>query len=169
MTVPLGPGHVGPVRVTLAAELPEAPPPMVIDGRGPDGADLRAHTVAVLPMDPGAGQASGVDRYEVLIDGWRIEVLVEPDARAALRERARRGRAEGGSSGPSNVHAIIPGVIVAVSVATGDTVTKGQQLVVVEAMKMQNELRAPRDGTVEQVAIGTGSRVEVGDLLLVIG
>jgi len=47
-------------------------------------------------------------------------------------------------------------------------VTAGQQLLVVEAMKMQNELRAPRDGTIERVAVGAGATIEVGDLLLVI-
>jgi glutaconyl-CoA decarboxylase len=53
-------------------------------------------------------------------------------------------------------------------VVAGDAVTAGQQLLVVEAMKMQNELRAPRDGTVERVAVGAGRTIEVGDLLLVI-
>ena len=93
---------------------------------------------------------------------------MEPAARAALRERARRGREEVGHSGPIEVHAIIPGVVVSVSVAAGDAVTAGQQLLVVEAMKMQNELRAPRDGTIERVAVGAGTTIEVGDLLLVI-
>jgi biotin carboxyl carrier protein len=129
---------------------------------------LEARRALILPMAPAAGQALGVDRLEVVVDGWRIEVLVEPAARAALRERAQRGRAEAGSSGPTKVHAIIPGVVVAVSVAPGDAVTAGQQLLVVEAMKMQNELRAPRDGTIEQVAVGAGSTIEVGDLLLVL-
>ncbi len=46
--------------------------------------------------------------------------------------------------------------------------TAGQQLLVLEAMKMQNELRASRDGTVDRVAIAVGETVEVGDLLLVI-
>ena len=55
-----------------------------------------------------------------------------------------------------------------VSVAAGEAVTAGQQLLVVEAMKMQNELRAPRDGTVERVAVATGTTIEVGDLLLVL-
>jgi biotin carboxyl carrier protein len=156
-----------PVRVSMAVELPDGPAPIVVDGSEPDaGVDPRR--VLVLPMEPAAGQARGVERREVVIDGWRIEVTVEPEARAALRERARRGHADAGSSGPTNVHAIIPGVVVAVSVAPGDAVTAGQQLLVVEAMKMQNELRAPRDGTVEQVAVGAGSTIEVGDLLLVL-
>ena len=46
--------------------------------------------------------------------------------------------------------------------------TAGQQLLVVEAMKMQNELRAPRAGTIEKIAVGPGQTIEVGDLLVVI-
>ena len=162
----------GGVLVALALELPDGPPPIVVeaptDGAARHGARHDARHALILPMAPVAGQASGVDRCEVIIDGWRIEVTLEPAARAALRERARRGRAEAGSSGPTKVHAIIPGVVVSVSVAPGDAVTAGQQLLVVEAMKMQNELRAPRDGTVEQVAVGAGSTIELGDLLLVL-
>jgi biotin carboxyl carrier protein len=158
----------GGVRVALAVELPEGPPPLVVETAADvvPGMDIRR--ALVLPMEPASGQSSGVERREVVIDGWRIEVTVESAARAALRERAQRGRAEAGSSGPTKVHAIIPGVVVSVSVAPGDAVTAGQQLLVVEAMKMQNELRAPRDGTVEQVAVGAGSTIEVGDLLLVL-
>jgi biotin carboxyl carrier protein len=155
------------VRVSLVLEQPDGPEPIVVDGSTPDAArDLRR--AVVVPMDPAPGQARGVERREVVIDGWRIEVLVEPESRAALRERATRGRADAGISGPTKVHAIIPGVVVAVSVAPGDAVTAGQQLLVVEAMKMQNELRAPRNGTVEHVAVGAGSTIEVGDLLLVL-
>ena len=55
-----------------------------------------------------------------------------------------------------------------VSVAPGDAVTAGQQLLVVEAMKMQNELRSPRDGTIDQVGVQVGDNIEVGDLLVVI-
>jgi biotin carboxyl carrier protein len=58
--------------------------------------------------------------------------------------------------------------VVSVSVAPGDAVAAGQQLLVVEAMKMQNELRAPREGTIEQVAVAAGATIDVGDLLLVI-
>jgi biotin carboxyl carrier protein len=63
---------------------------------------------------------------------------------------------------------MIPGVVVSVSVVPGDAVTAGQQLLVVEAMKMQNELKAPRDGVVERVVVGTRQTIEVGDLLLVL-
>ena len=72
-------------------------------------------------------------------------------------------------SGPTDVRAIIPGVVVSVSVAAGDQVVTGQQLLAIEAMKMQNELRAPRDGTVERIAVGVGETIDLGDLLMVIG
>jgi len=134
--------------------------------RGGDGADPAR--ILLLPVSPAPGLARGVSRREVVVEGWRIEVEIESAARAALRERASRGREEATHSGPTEVHAIIPGVVVAVSVVQGDAVVAGQQLLVVEAMKMQNELRAPRDGTVERIAVGPGVTIEVGDLLLVL-
>ena len=122
--------------------------------------------VLLLPLD---GGAAGPGRsVEVVVDGWRFEIEVEPEQRAALRERARRAREDAGHSGPAEVHAIIPGVVVSIAVAAGDTVEAGQQLLVIEAMKMQNELRAPRAGTVERVTVGERSKIEVGDLLVVI-
>lgn len=183
----------GGVRVSLAGTVLDAPEPIVMSRVGgditSDGAPIDvvfeqvdaerailhsasggpAQRVLVLPVEAAPlAIPAGVTRREVVIDGWRIEVDVEPAARAALRDRARRGRDAVGQSGPTRVHAIIPGVVVSVSVAPGDAVAAGQQLLVVEAMKMQNELRAPREGTIEQVAVGAGSRIDVGDLLLVI-
>jgi biotin carboxyl carrier protein len=105
---------------------------------------------------------------EVLVDGWHLDVAVESERRASLREKARRGAGTADHGGPTEVRAIIPGRVVSVSVAPGDEVVAGQQLLVVEAMKMQNELHAPRAGTVSSVAAGTGRTIEVGDLLLVL-
>jgi biotin carboxyl carrier protein len=112
--------------------------------------------------------AGGVRRREVLVDGFRFLVDVESERIAALRERASRGRASSAHGGPLQVKAIIPGKVVAVSVKAGDAVMAGQQLLVVEAMKMQNELRAPRDGTIERVGVAVGVNIEIGDLLVVI-
>jgi len=161
-----------------------APPGVVLDGQASDarlvmldrehgrlirGADGGApERVLLLPPAVPDGAAPGVSRREVVVGGWRVEVEIEAAARAALRERARRGRAEAAHSGPTEVRAIIPGVVVSVSVAPGDEVVAGQQLLAVEAMKMQNELRAPRDGTIQKVAVAPGRTIEVGDLLLVI-
>jgi biotin carboxyl carrier protein len=125
-----------------------------------------ARRVLIQPLDrPGAAAAR---RLEVVVDGWRFEVEVEPEQRAALRERARRDRGDASHSGPAEVRAIIPGVVLSVAVAPGDEVKAGQQLLVIEAMKMQNELRASRAGTVGRVTVGERSTIEVGDLLVVI-
>lgn len=121
--------------------------------------------VVLEPLEPGD---AGARHREVIVDGFRFDVEVESERIAALRERATRGRAAGAHSGPLEVKAIIPGKVVNVSVAPGDAVTAGQQLLVVEAMKMQNELRSPRDGTIDRVGVAPGVNIEVGDLLVVI-
>jgi len=186
------PRQLGPrsVRVSVVDADAQVLPPIVVEpGPTADGDPVAAelvllgaeravlrerpgeggHRLVMLETQPGAQRAPGAaTRREVIIDGWRFEVDVESATRAALADRARRGREEAGQSGPTQVHAIIPGVVVSVSVAPGDAVTAGQQLLVVEAMKMQNELRAPRDGTIERVAVGSGMTIEVGDLLLVL-
>jgi biotin carboxyl carrier protein len=110
----------------------------------------------------------GTEVREVVVEGWRIEVELEPERRAVLRERARRGAGAASKGGPVEVRAIIPGRVVAVSVSSGDDVVAGQQILVVEAMKMQNELRAPREGSVVRVGVAVGDTIEVGDLLVVI-
>jgi biotin carboxyl carrier protein len=128
----------------------------------------RDRPVIMLPLEPTAGPAIGLVRREVIVDGWRIEVEIESELRASLRDRARRGREATAHGGPTEVRAIIPGRVVAVSIVPGDSVVAGQQLLVVEAMKMQNELRAPRDGLIASLAVGPGRTIEVGDLLLVL-
>ncbi len=128
--------------------------------------DGDAATRLVLEAErPGEG---GSRAREVLVDGFRFVVETESERVASIRERATQGRAASAHAGPLQVKAIIPGKVVAVSVAAGDTVTAGQQLLVVEAMKMQNELRAPRDGTIDRVGVVVGVKIEIGDLLVVI-
>jgi biotin carboxyl carrier protein len=118
----------------------------------------------------GALDRDGRRRVEVVVDGWRFELLVEDERHARLRERATRERTGPGSAGGSTeIRAMIPGRVIAVAVAAGDAVQPGDQLLVVEAMKMQNELRATRAGVVERVAVGAGATVELHDLLVVLG
>ena len=133
---------------------------VVVHGR--DGADTWARVGA-----PVRGP-SGAATVEVVVDGWRFELDVEDADRAELRRRATRARDVGTASGPTEIRAIIPGRVAAVRVTAGDTVEAGASLLVVEAMKMQNELRAPRDGVVERVAVGEGETIEHGDLLVVL-
>jgi biotin carboxyl carrier protein len=88
-----------------------------------------------------------------------------------LNGRRRWGRKDDGgasAAGPQRLAASMPGKIVRVLVKAGDAVCARQPLVVVEAMKMENEMRAGRDGTVAEVHAREGYSVEAGALLLVI-
>jgi biotin carboxyl carrier protein len=128
----------------------------------PTGHDIRIGAI-------GAPDYAGRRRVEVIVDGWRFEFVVEDEERAALLDRASRDRADrAGGGGTLEIRAIIPGKVASVAVTPGDRVETGQALLAVEAMKMQNELRAPRAGTVTRVAASAGSTVELGDLLVVI-
>jgi biotin carboxyl carrier protein len=97
-----------------------------------------------------------------------VEVELELELRASLRDRARRGVPAIGPGGPIEILAQLPGRIAGLSIGPGDAVVAGQQLLVIEAMKMHNELRAPRAATVERVAVAVGDGVELGDLLVVL-
>ena len=110
----------------------------------------------------------GRRRFEVVVGGWRFELVVEDAERARLRERARRVGARHQASAATSVRAQIPGRVVAVAAKPGDSVVIGQRLLSIEAMKMENEIRAPRAGTIERVAVEAGDRVELGDELVVI-
>ena len=101
----------------------------------------------------------------VIVDGAVVPIRV-------LDPRKRRrggGAADAGVDGPVRIAAPMPGKVVRVLVRAGDTVTARQGLVVVEAMKMENELRAPRAGIVRDVQAREGASVEAGALLLTIG
>ena len=146
---------------TATLELIDPPRGRLVTADGP-------HDVLVLPLPDPRRAAAGVERLEVVVDGWRFEVDLEPESRAALRDHATRagsGRARGG---PVELRAMIPGRVVSVEVAVGDEVEAGTRVLVVEAMKMQNELRAPRAGTVRRIGAAPGRTVELGDVLLVI-
>ncbi|HEY8860502.1 MAG TPA: biotin/lipoyl-containing protein [Candidatus Limnocylindria bacterium] len=131
----------------LAADVAEAVPgrvwSVVIDGE--------AHEVAFV----------GADR--VWVDGDEIGLAME-DERAVAAGRAG-GRA---ADARQEIRAPMPGLLKRVHVAVGSTVSEGDALVTLEAMKMENELRAAHAGTVTQVAVGEGTKVEGGALLIVI-
>jgi biotin carboxyl carrier protein len=132
----------------------------------PTEATRIAH-VRPLPADP-ATRAAGLRRYEATVDGWTFEVTVEDEARAVLRERAGQAVAYAGQHGSDVVHAQIPGRVARLWVAEGDTVEAGQRLLAIEAMKMENEVRAPRAGIVGAIRVGPGSSVELRDELLTV-
>jgi biotin carboxyl carrier protein len=99
----------------------------------------------------------------VVIDGRRFEIDVRDP-----RRFTRKGRGAG-ADGVQTVAAPMPGKIVRVLVAAGDEVTAGQGLLVVEAMKMQNEMKAPRAGTVLSLSATEGVTVTAGQVLATIG
>jgi pyruvate carboxylase subunit B len=102
-------------------------------------------------------------RYTLWLDGFRYEVEALDERARAIRELAG---ATAGPTGPAPLVAPMPGMIVRVAVQVGDTVQPGQGLVVMEAMKMENELRATAAGTVKAVLAQPGTAVEKGAVLL---
>jgi len=121
----------------------------------------------VLPSASGP-TARGRTGVEVVVAGWRFDLEVEDARLHELRDRATSGREASAHHGPIDVRAIIPGRVVSVAVGVGDDVEAGQKLLSVEAMKMENELRAPRGGIVDRIAVATGDTVELGDTLIVL-
>jgi biotin carboxyl carrier protein len=103
--------------------------------------------------------------FEVLLDGLPYNVAVADERRHALA-----GLAKGANdSGDATIKAPMPGLIAGVLVAPGDVVERGQRVVVLEAMKMQNDLLAPRAGVVRSVKAEAGQAVNQGQPLLIIG
>ena len=102
-------------------------------------------------------------RYTLWIDGFRFEVEALDERTRAIRELSA---AAAKPTGPAPLVAPMPGMIVRVNVKEGDAVQTGQGMVVMEAMKMENELRAAAAGTVKRVHVAPGTAVEKGALLL---
>lgn len=105
------------------------------------------------------------DLYHVLMAGDLYEVKVT-DERSRRLEGAFM--AFGDSGGEVSIRAPMPGLIVRVPVTEGQTVAKGETVVILESMKMENELKSPRDGTVHRVNVGVGDSVEQNRVLVTI-
>lgn len=126
----------------------------------------------------------GPHLVSVLLEGhsYTVQIRQTPDGmlnlQAALQEftaevadpRAWRGRRHGGveAQGQQQVTAPMPGKVLRILVGVGDKVEAGQGLIVVEAMKMQNEIRSPKSGTVERLPAHEGQAVTAGEVLCVI-
>jgi biotin carboxyl carrier protein len=102
------------------------------------------------------------EEFQVAVDGQthRLRLLDE----RAMRRRERAGAADGGRE----LRAAMPGKVAAVLVEVGATVERGQGIVVIEAMKMENEIAAPRAGTVQELRVKPGQAVEAGEILAII-
>jgi biotin carboxyl carrier protein len=125
------------------------------------------------------------NNFSVLLSGrsHEIHVTASPGGQLQLQTggceftaevidpRSWRGRRHGGAEaeGRQQIAAPMPGKVVRVLVKAGDAVETGQGLLVVEAMKMQNEIRSPKSGTVELVLVAEGQAVNAGEVLCIVG
>ncbi|MEP6778366.1 MAG: biotin/lipoyl-containing protein [Gemmatimonadaceae bacterium] len=109
---------------------------------------------------------NGRGSYVLDVDGFRYEVLTLDERTRAIRDLSAKAEV---ASGPAPLKAPMPGLVVRIAVKVGDTVDVGQALVVVEAMKMENELRAISAGVVTAIRVTEGMAVEKGALLIEVG
>jgi biotin carboxyl carrier protein len=102
-------------------------------------------------------------------DSWAVALGGRTHRLRLLDERALRTGARGGvDTGEREVRASMPGKVVAVLVEVGAAVEAGTGLLVIEAMKMENEIASPRAGTVRELRVQPGQAVEAGELLAVV-
>jgi biotin carboxyl carrier protein len=107
-------------------------------------------------------EGSGTD-WTVVLRGRRVAVTVRSWRERTLADASSRSGAAGG---PVEVKATLPGLVVAIETEEGSEVAEGARLLTIEAMKMQNEVRAPRAGRVTGIAVIAGDAVTTGQLLV---
>jgi biotin carboxyl carrier protein len=137
-----------------------------------DGQRLEADAIAVSP---------GI--YSILLSGKSFQVRIERlgaelraitagrDLSVVIQDEREWRRNRGGNveaEGRQQVLAPMPGKIVRLLVSAGDSVRAGQGLLVVEAMKMQNEIRAPKSGTIDRVRVVEGQTVNAGEVVVIV-
>jgi len=131
---------------------------------------------SAVPATTAPAGGSGV--YAVRVNGREFTVEVAENGQLAVGGPSVGGPSVGGPSGPNEaaptgggepVNAVLAGNIFKVHVAPGATVKEGDPLLVVEAMKMETEVAAPRSGTVTDVFVAEGDKIKVGDALVAIG
>jgi acetyl/propionyl-CoA carboxylase alpha subunit len=157
--------EIGGRRVRV--ELPEA------EVRGAMECVVDGRSVAVDARMPQPGVMSLVvegRQYRCVLDGDGVVIGGRRYGFEVSDPRSLQGRrgAGAGVAGPRAVKAPMPGRVVRVLVAAGDEVAEQQGVVVIEAMKMQNELKSPKAGRVARVAVAEGDTVAAGDVLIVV-
>lgn len=119
--------------------------------------DGRSYEVFAEPTETG---------FEMVIGGERFMVDVADERSLRLAQVQKRDVER---RGDMTIKSPMPGLVVEVNVQAGDAVKAGQRLLVLEAMKMENEIRSFADGTVKAVHVQKGYKVELGQTLVVIG
>ena len=167
----------GHLHVVDARRIDEASVSLLVQS-GSEGTPVRSLDASFAAQPP-AGRPAHPDHgdggsdgdngaagdFDVYIAGRAVGVQVRHAGSFGRKDKGS-GRAHG--SGPQRVTSPMPGKIVRVLVNAGDQVTARQGLIVVEAMKMENELRAARDGRVRELSVNEGQSVDAGAVLLVV-
>ena len=109
-------------------------------------------------------------QYKVTVNGTAYEITLEEiDASSAAAAAPAASSANASAGEGESVNAPMPGNILDIKVNVGDKVKKGDVLIILEAMKMENEITAPCDGTVKSIGVTKGGTAETGTVLCVIG
>lgn len=152
------------VEVELGADGVRIEGELVVSHLAPvDGSPMYLLTVGARTFQIVVRRGDGRGRYSIWTDGGRFEVEALDERSRAIREMTAKAA---GPVGPAPLVAPMPGMIVRVNVAVGDEVQAGQGLVVMEAMKMENELRASAPGRVSAIRVNPGQAVEKGAILV---
>jgi len=134
-----------------------------VDLRPIDGGSLFSLIMDNRSYDLHVERRTGM--YYVVIDGNRFAVDVG-DAR--LKELVAMSQRKHDDAAGAVVNAPMPGMVVKLLAAAGDVVAEDQGLLILEAMKMENEIRSPATGVIERIAVTAGQAVGIGDVLVVI-
>ncbi len=106
---------------------------------------------------------SDKDSHQVLVEGEHFDFELFDERKALLKSAAGLG-----AEGVQEIRSSMPGKIVKVLIAEGEEVQEGDGLIIVEAMKMENEMKSPKAGVVKKVGVAEGDAVEAGALLVVV-
>ena len=129
---------------------------------------LKQHASCSLLFDgrsfePNTYQENG--GWEILLKGRRFKVIVEDERERLLRKTAGQTSTQ---KGKFTLQAPMPGLVIDIPVKVGDEVKEGQVLLILESMKMQNELTAPRDGKIARIQAKVNDNVERKEALLIL-
>lgn len=155
---------------TRQVEIEPADPPgqwrIQVDGHEvqADAHLLRPGVLSLLIAGQSHRVVLDLEHYEPALHLGAKRIPYRVDDPRSLRSRRRQARAHG----PVTIKASMPGRIVRLLVEKGDAVTAHQSIVVIEAMKMQNEIRSPKDGRVADLRVSPGDTVAAGDILAVV-
>ncbi len=133
---------------------------LIIDGKS---YDIFARRV-VKPDEEGNAGGRGTQTYEITLATQRFEVTIEDEREKALTSSVKTAH----ESSEARIRAPMPGLVLTIPFAVGTTVERGQTVVVLEAMKMENDLASPLAGTITAVRVSKGQTVNQGDVLVVV-